>query len=592
MKVDLRLNHSQIPTRKPALAGVRTATTSPPRKQQEQSKPTYFSWKRVLTISTLGFVLTTIIAYFIGVPGAQYLIDFVTNPTFSVTKTAYPTYRLTYDQTVPETVKESLNKSIEGIEINGVKRFSETGNNVVTILYTTKKEDRDLILSTDYIVFVGHAYWVRDTLSTTAITTDGLYVPEGTSPLYNPLLSAHFGKDIPLRSSKNLAETLQQQEATPGIILFSQLNGNYKPLALEGKQFFDSPSETSIPLYLVARANSELPKQILYTKTVETMSQPVDFSQILSVRMTGVTAIARALAMKTNASGDGAYAAWKIGEFLAKADLTHVSNEVSFKDGCVPTGGVSFCSAFSYLEALKKSGVDIVELTGNHNNDVGASWNASTINTYVAQGWSYFGGGLNSTDAEKILYKEVKGTKIAFLGYNYYDTIYGTGAIASSGRAGANSWSLQKAKNDIATAKAAGAAFVIVDLQYQECWAYTDDGSTVKSCYAPIASPNQKADFRSVIDVGADMVIGTQAHQPQTYELYNGKLIFYGLGNLFFDQTQQLGTRQGLVLTHYYYQGKFLGTAITTTIYDNDLLTYVTTGEQRTSLLNSLKNAR
>ena len=43
-------------------------------------------------------------------------------------------------------------------------------------------------------------------------------------------------------------------------------------------------------------------------------------------------------------------------------------------------------------------------------------------------------------------------------------------------------------------------------------------------------------------DLGADVVIGSQAHRPQTFEFYRAAdgheaFIHYGLGNLFFDQT-------------------------------------------------------
>ena len=43
--------------------------------------------------------------------------------------------------------------------------------------------------------------------------------------------------------------------------------------------------------------------------------------------------------------------------------------------------------------------MDIVELTGNHNNDYGAKYSASTIETYKELGWDYFGGGLDLEDA-------------------------------------------------------------------------------------------------------------------------------------------------------------------------------------------------
>ena len=82
------------------------------------------------------------------------------------------------------------------------------------------------------------------------------------------------------------------------------------------------------------------------------------------------------------------------------------------------------------------------------------------------------------------------------------------------------------------------------------------------------------------------MVVGTSAHQPQTYELYNGKPIYYGLGNLFFDQTMWPDTAKGYVLTHYFRDGKLLQTRISPTIYDTS---YQTTLMDTTSAFNFLK---
>ena len=64
------------------------------------------------------------------------------------------------------------------------------------------------------------------------------------------------------------------------------------------------------------------------------------------------------------------------------------------------------------------------------------------------------------------------------------------------------------------------------------------------------------------------MVVGTSAHQPQTYELYQNKPIYYGLGNLFFDQIYWPDTTRSLILTHYFNQNKLLQTRISPTIYD------------------------
>ena len=43
-------------------------------------------------------------------------------------------------------------------------------------------------------------------------------------------------------------------------------------------------------------------------------------------------------------------------------------------------------------------------------------------------------------------------------------------------------------------------------------------------------------------DAGADVVTGVMAHAPQAVELRDGRLILYGLGNLYFDQTSMAGT--------------------------------------------------
>lgn len=40
-----------------------------------------------------------------------------------------------------------------------------------------------------------------------------------------------------------------------------------------------------------------------------------------------------------------------------------------------------------------------------------------------------------------------------------------------------------------------------------------------------------------LIDYGADVVIGSHPHAPQGIEMYNGKPIFYSMGNFIFDKS-------------------------------------------------------
>ena len=109
------------------------------------------------------------------------------------------------------------------------------------------------------------------------------------------------------------------------------------------------------------------------------------------------------------------------------------------------------------------------------------------------------------------------------------------------------------------------------------------------TCDKPI--PNQQEFFRHLIDLGADMVVGTSAHQPQTYELYHGKPIFYGLGNLFFDQIYWPDTRRSLILTHYFDGQKYIQTRISPTIYDETLKTRLLNTAETQDFLNRLLHA-
>jgi gamma-polyglutamate biosynthesis protein CapA len=52
----------------------------------------------------------------------------------------------------------------------------------------------------------------------------------------------------------------------------------------------------------------------------------------------------------------------------------------------------------------------------------------------------------------------------------------------------------------------------------------------------------------SFIDAGVDLIIGAHPHVIQPVEVYNGKAIFYSLGNFMFDQDFSTETRQGLAV--------------------------------------------
>lgn len=76
--------------------------------------------------------------------------------------------------------------------------------------------------------------------------------------------------------------------------------------------------------------------------------------------------------------------------------------------------------------------------------------------------------------------------------------------------------------------------------------------------YQTVNSRVQSVTAHSLIDSGADLIIGHHPHVTQNIEKYHGKLIFYSLGNFIFDQYFSQATQEGLVVGLEYYQNKLI----------------------------------
>jgi poly-gamma-glutamate synthesis protein (capsule biosynthesis protein) len=66
--------------------------------------------------------------------------------------------------------------------------------------------------------------------------------------------------------------------------------------------------------------------------------------------------------------------------------------------------------------------------------------------------------------------------------------------------------------------------------------------------YKTVNSEAQSELAHDMIDAGADLIIGGHPHVVQNIEKYNGKLIFYSLGNFIFDQYFSKETQEGLAV--------------------------------------------
>lgn len=195
-----------------------------------------------------------------------------------------------------------------------------------------------------------------------------------------------------------------------------------------------------------------------------------------------------------------------------------------------------FCSNLFFtregMEALKYAGFDCLTLANNHFRDYGDEGVRQTIAMADKMGFDYVGGGMNLHEAQRVLYRQVNGVKIAIVNFCEHEF-----SIATEHSAGSAPLDLPDNYMQICEAHQ-NAEFVIVIIHgghehYQ------------------LPSPRMKKTYRIFIDWGADIVVNHHQHCFSGYETYKGKTIFYGLGNFCFDSPTSRKTiwNEGLLLS-------------------------------------------
>lgn len=150
----------------------------------------------------------------------------------------------------------------------------------------------------------------------------------------------------------------------------------------------------------------------------------------------------------------------------------------------------------SYAEILVRGGVEAVTLANNHTLDFGEAGFQDTINALNTYGIEY-------THYENVIIKEIKGVKIAFLGYTGWGYDYHVRML------------LNKQVKELRAAKV---DYIVANFHWGEMRAYEPNSNQKKMAYY-------------AVDHGVDLVIGHHPHVLQGIEVYKGKNIVYSLGN-------------------------------------------------------------
>lgn len=211
--------------------------------------------------------------------------------------------------------------------------------------------------------------------------------------------------------------------------------------------------------------------------------------------------------------------------FLYTKDIFSGADAVfSNLEGPVPsvhekTPAYSFRFSFhrNSIKALHDAGVNVVTLANNHTVDFGEGGYADTVAELKKNGIAFAGHPVRMGEGLTVE-KSIRGRAVRFVGLN--DTY----APIDIKKAAALVLDLKK-----------DGAFVIVAVHWGEE-------------YSTVSNVRQQTLGHALIDAGADVVVGHHPHVVEEMEMYNGKPIFYSLGNFIFDQYFSEEVQHGLAV--------------------------------------------
>jgi len=169
------------------------------------------------------------------------------------------------------------------------------------------------------------------------------------------------------------------------------------------------------------------------------------------------------------------------------------------------------------LPAMRRAGVEVASLANNHAYDYGAEALLASVKNIAEARITPIGAGEDADAAEEPAIFDIKGWKIAVLPWDYVVDPWPT-AVAAPGHPGT-----AFGHDFNAVVKAVKRVDRKVDLTVVQTHWGVELETRPNAAQVPLG--------HRLIDAGADIIFGGHSHRMQPLEIYQGKPIFWSLGN-------------------------------------------------------------
>lgn len=203
----------------------------------------------------------------------------------------------------------------------------------------------------------------------------------------------------------------------------------------------------------------------------------------------------------------------------SRADYRVCNFEAPVKSDAAPApkSGPSLCQSEESPKYLEENGFNVILLANNHIMDYGETGLQKTLGSF--KGAHLIGAGKASAVYDPLII-EKDSIKIGLLSLVQHE--FGVVESSNGGSAG-TAWinhpsvpsKIRKAKNE---------CDILILLPH----------AGFENIDAPL--PEWRDNYKALIEMGADAIIASHPHVPQGWEEYNGKRIYYSLGNFCFDK--------------------------------------------------------